>query len=133
MRLASPALSILGVLALASLACGLGGCGDDDGGGATTPYGANTPYGADTPYAAGGGAKSGLSADLAKVIRPENVKDGGEDAVLNSFDCRQALHVTYGSALDRFKERLLDVLDRHEEVHYGTLQAHLSRHVAPFA
>ncbi len=73
-----------------------------------------------------------VSADLAKVTRPEELKVGEEQTVLDSFDNRQVLHVTYGSVLDRFKDRLLHVLKSNEEAHYAALESHLGKHVAPF-
>jgi hypothetical protein len=58
--------------------------------------------------------------------------------VIDQFDARQALHVTFGSVLRadggrRFGERLLDALRREEETYYAGLAAHLGRHAAPFA
>lgn len=38
--------------------------------------------------------------------------------LLEQFDARQVLHVTHGSVLDRFSERLLATLWKHEEVYY---------------
>ena len=73
-----------------------------------------------------------VSAELSKATRPEDLKAGEEQAVLDSFDNRQVLHVTYGSVLDRFKDRFLHVLKSNEEAHYAALESHLGRHVAPF-
>jgi hypothetical protein len=73
-----------------------------------------------------------VSADLAKVVRPDDLKEGEEPAVLDSFDNRQILHVTYGSVLDRFKGRLLHVLKHNEEAHYAALETHLRKHITPF-
>ncbi|MFC1672238.1 tagaturonate epimerase family protein [Planctomycetota bacterium] len=74
-----------------------------------------------------------VSAELSKVTRPEDLKEGEEQSVLDSFDARQVLHVTYGSALDSYRARIMRVLRTNEEAHYDVLQKHLSRHVTPFA
>jgi hypothetical protein len=40
--------------------------------------------------------------------------------------------VTFGSVLDRFRERLMTTLDAHEEAHYAALAVHFTKHLAPF-
>jgi hypothetical protein len=82
-----------------------------------------------------------VSADPARVKRPEELKDAELPDVLDEFDARQVLHVTFGSVLTapaghgvyRFRERLLGVLNDHEEEHYAALETHLGRHAEPFA
>jgi hypothetical protein len=78
-----------------------------------------------------------VSAVLAKVARPEGLDDAALPAVLDQFDTREALHVTYGSVLtegggERFRGRLLDALRAHEEDYAETLRRHIWRHLAPF-
>jgi hypothetical protein len=51
---------------------------------------------------------------------------------LDQFDAREVLHVTFGSVLDRWGERLLSVLDEFEEDHYAALEAHFQRHLSSF-
>jgi hypothetical protein len=63
---------------------------------------------------------------------PASPSDGELPALLDQFDTRQVLHVTFGSALERFGAELLDVLAAHEEVHYAALEAHFERHLSPF-
>ena len=61
--------------------------------------------------------------------------------LLDQFDARQVLHVTFGSVLtatnedgsSRFRQRILTALKQDEEAHYAALARHLGRHVAPFA
>jgi hypothetical protein len=81
-----------------------------------------------------------VSADPGKVRAPDAVADEELPGVLDEFDARQVLHVTFGSVLTdasggeyRFRNRLLDVLREHEEEHYAALASHLGRHAAPFA
>lgn len=75
-----------------------------------------------------------VSADLAKVPFPEKLSDSELPALLEQFDARQVLHVTFGSVLnsDRgYKARLMAGLAAHEEIHYGVLERHFIRHLAP--
>jgi hypothetical protein len=74
-----------------------------------------------------------VSANPARVPKPDALDDGQLAGVLDLFDGRQVLHVTFGSVLDRFGERLLATLDAHEEAHYAALASHFRRHLAPFA
>jgi len=82
-----------------------------------------------------------VSAVAAKVPGPDALKDEELGNVLDLFDGRQLLHVTFGSVLTakdeaggyRFRDRLLSALKANEEVHYETLKVHLGKHVSPFA
>ncbi|MCX7804949.1 MAG: tagaturonate epimerase family protein [Planctomycetota bacterium] len=82
-----------------------------------------------------------VSADPAKVPSGGSLPDDRLESVLDSFDGREVLHVTFGSVLTarspdgsfRFRDRMLDALRREEEKHYLAIERHLSRHVAPFA
>jgi len=84
-----------------------------------------------------------VSADLSKVptvddLVSDDVDDVELPGILDQFDTRQALHVTFGSVLtadggERFRKRLYAALEADEEAHYAALEAHLGRHVAPFA
>ena len=82
-----------------------------------------------------------VSADPAKVSTPDKLADGELATVLDDFDGREMLHVTFGSVLTirdaagdyRFRDRLLDALQADEEAHYAALEAHFDRHVAPFS
>ena len=73
-----------------------------------------------------------VSADPDKVPLPDTLTDGELASVLDLFDGRQVLHVTFGSVLTRFGERLKEVLAKHEETHYAALEAHFVKHLAPF-
>ena len=73
-----------------------------------------------------------VSAQLEKVPRPEDMADEDLAEVLDLFDGREVLHVTFGSVLDRFGVELLAALDENEEAHYAALEAHFDRHLAPF-
>ena len=81
-----------------------------------------------------------VSADLAKVPRTAHHKDAELPALLEQFDTREVLHVTYGSVLNarrtdgswQFRERLLETLRQNEEVYLRALERHLARHIEPF-
>jgi len=78
-----------------------------------------------------------VSADMAKVARPEDLADAELPAVLDAFDARQALHVSYGSVLTadggrRFRGRLMTALRTHEEAYAEALRKHIGRHLAAF-
>lgn len=78
-----------------------------------------------------------VSTDLSAIPNPTEVPDNElETAYLGENNGRQLLHLTYGSILSatrsgeaRFKDRLFDVLDEHEEEHYEALKTHFLRHV----
>lgn len=74
-----------------------------------------------------------ISALLAKVPRPEALADAQLPGLLEQFDARQALHVTFGSVLSDpdLKARLFAGLAAHEEAHYDALERHFVRHLAP--
>ena len=81
-----------------------------------------------------------VSADVGQVPAPASLRDGDLPGILDNFHTREMLHVTFGSVLTaeqngkpQFKDRLMQALAEHEEVHYQTVRAHIARHVAPFA
>lgn len=81
-----------------------------------------------------------VSADAAKVPSPESLPDDQLPNVLDQFQAREVLHVTFGSVLTaeesgkpRFKDRLMAALESNEEVHYEAVRAHIEKHVRPFA
>lgn len=68
--------------------------------------------------------------------RLEDVPERPEDAELESSyldtdSGRQILHVTYGSVLRHtgFKPRLLELLEREDDLHQELLEAHLGKHI----
>ena len=82
-----------------------------------------------------------VSADPSKVRRPDQLADADLASVLDDFDGREMLHVTFGSVLTKqdpggdyyFRDRLLAALRASEEAHYTALEAHFDRHIAPFS
>ncbi len=82
-----------------------------------------------------------VSAELARAPLADAVRDADLPALLQQFDTRQILHVTYGSVLNaqdesgksRFKDEMMALLRAHQEAYSGNLKAHFARHLKPFA
>lgn len=74
-----------------------------------------------------------VSADVAKVPAAATLSDAQLPALLEDFDAREVLHVTFGSALAQFGDRLMAALSANEEAYYETLERHFYRHLKPFA
>jgi tagaturonate epimerase len=73
-----------------------------------------------------------VSADVTRVPAPDALADLELARVLDAFDGREVLHVTFGSVLDAYGERLTAVLDANEEAHYAILETHFMQHLIPF-
>jgi tagaturonate epimerase len=81
-----------------------------------------------------------VSADLNKVPSAKDLTDYHLSRLLDDFDAREVLHVTFGSVLTtpdqtgqpRFRDRLLNALAEHEEAYHECLRQHLFKHVEPF-
>ncbi len=74
-----------------------------------------------------------VSAEVDRVPRLDDVPDAELAKVLDLFDGREVLHVTFGSVLERFGKQLLSALDENEEAYSAALEAHFDRHLAPFS
>jgi hypothetical protein len=73
-----------------------------------------------------------IAADLGKVPPASELGSEQYSDILHSWDGRQVLHVTFGSILDQFGPEIIAMLKRHEEAYYQALEAHFSKHLAPF-
>ena len=75
------------------------------------------------------------SASLERATAPESVADGDLFALLDRFDEREILHVTFGSVLKRedLRDRLVETLADHPEDYADNLEKHFVRHLEPFA
>ncbi len=74
-----------------------------------------------------------VSADVAQVARPATLNDADLPAILDQFDTREALHVTFGSALAQYGDAIQGTLIAHEAEHYAALEAYFIKHLTPFA
>ncbi len=73
-----------------------------------------------------------VSASLGRAPLPDAVRDTELVSLLDAFDARQVLHVTFGSVLARYGDRLRVFLRAHSEVYEANLERHFIRHLAPF-
>jgi len=81
-----------------------------------------------------------VSGRKENVPDPATLRDEQLPGLLDRFDARQVLHVTYGSVLtavgdsgaSRFRTRMMAALDEHEEDYAVVLEEHLRRHIDPF-
>ncbi len=71
-----------------------------------------------------------VSADLSNL--PASPPPSHSAPLLDQFDARQVLHVTFGSVLAAFGDEIKALLAAHEEVHYAALAAHFQRHLQEF-
>ena len=82
-----------------------------------------------------------VSARLDRAPEPSAVPDADLIGLLDDFNARQVLHVTFGSVLSekggtgapRLGARLLALIARHPEAYAANLERHFARHLAPFA
>ncbi len=76
-----------------------------------------------------------VSADISKIPDLRTLGDEQLPSLLEDFDCREALHVTYGSILnnDDLRGPIFETLEDNEDTHYQILETHFARHFAPFA
>ena len=76
-----------------------------------------------------------VSASLERAVQPKELPDGGLPALLERFDEREILHVTFGSVLKeaRLRHRLMELLREHPERYAAGLEKHFLRHLEPFA
>lgn len=73
-----------------------------------------------------------VSARLDAVLPAEAMDSADLPGLLSQFDARQVLHVTFGSVLDQFGDRLLKTLEKHHEAYDEVLRPHFRRHLACF-
>jgi len=73
-----------------------------------------------------------ISADPARAPQLDRLADADLPAVVDQFDARQMLHVTFGSAIMRLGPEMQAALRTHEETHYTALEKHFNRHLSPF-
>jgi tagaturonate epimerase len=79
-----------------------------------------------------------VSADLERAPHPEQVSDW--PALLDQFDAREILHVTFGSVLTdktssgawHFYDHFMDIMKASPEAYALNLEKHFGRHLQPF-
>ncbi len=73
-----------------------------------------------------------VSADLARVPAIASLSDAELPRLLDQFDAREVLHVTFGTALAEYGDRLKALLAAHPDAYAAALERHFYRHLAPF-
>lgn len=73
-----------------------------------------------------------LDAQLDKVPAADAVADADLPALLDQFDSRQVLHVTFGTLLDRHGAAIARLVDEREDEWRAGLERHFARHLTPF-
>ncbi len=79
-----------------------------------------------------------VSAELGRAPQPQDVRDW--PSLLDQFDAREILHVTFGSVLTersansewRFHDHIIELLRFNPEAYASNLEYHFTRHLAPF-
>lgn len=82
-----------------------------------------------------------VSAELSRAPRPEDVAQAQLPALLDQFDAREILHVTFGSVLRtqnadgsfRYYDRFMALLRSNTGAYAANVKAHFIRHLKPFA
>lgn len=80
-----------------------------------------------------------ISAQINNAPKPNEIKDW--PGLLDQFDAREILHVTFGSVLtektgdgnSRFYDRLISVLSTNREMYFDNLASHFRHHLQPFS
>ena len=70
-----------------------------------------------------------VSASLANVPPAADLSDDALAGLLDQFDARQVLHVTFGSVLDTFGSDLHRLLRAHASTYAAYLERHFKRHL----
>lgn len=73
-----------------------------------------------------------VSASVERVPAASALSDAQLPELLNEFDARQVLHVTFSAVLHALGGALYDTLRDHEEEYANTLQRHFAAELAPF-
>jgi len=73
-----------------------------------------------------------VSARLDHVATAGDLADAELPQLFVQFDARQVLHVTFGSVLDAFGDRLAATLKHHRDEYYAYIKRHFDRHLEAF-
>ena len=70
-----------------------------------------------------------ISLNLNKILPIEKIADKKLGDLFSLPDARQLIHITYGSILNEFREKIYKALFLDEEEHYRLLEEHLDKHL----
>jgi len=74
-----------------------------------------------------------VSAELVRAPVLKILADAQLPSLLDHFDSREILHVTYGSALEKWGGQLKEVVRKNEGLYYEFLERHFIKHIRPFS
>jgi hypothetical protein len=76
-----------------------------------------------------------VSAEIGRSPLPGDLGEADLPALLEQFDAREILHVTFGSVLKEasLRDQLLGLLREHPDHYAADLEKHFLRHLEPFA
>ena len=85
-------------------------------------------------------ASYNVSAELRRAPDPGSVSDADLPALIDQFDAREILHVTFGSVLRTrdiggrflFYDKLMALLRANPDAYAANLEKHFVRHLKPF-
>lgn len=72
-----------------------------------------------------------VSGELSHMPDIAELSDHDLPSLLDQFDTRQVLHVTFGTALDRFGAMIHERIHANEDAYYDILARHFRRHLEP--
>ncbi len=71
-----------------------------------------------------------VRGEVDKVNVPDD--DAALPILIDEFDSRQILHVTFGSVMNKFRAPLYEVLRAHPDAYAAFLETHFDKHISPF-
>lgn len=74
-----------------------------------------------------------VSASVERVRASDELTDAQLPELLDEFDAREVLHVTFGSALKQYRAELYAALRTHENEYTEILYKHFTKHLAAFS
>jgi len=73
-----------------------------------------------------------ISAQLDRVPSVMDLDDVALPKLIEQFDARQMLHVTYGSILDKFHSEFMEILPKEQNLYDQFIKSHFIKHLEPF-
>lgn len=73
-----------------------------------------------------------ISGSPAGMPQLADLHGGAIATLIEQRDARQVLHVTFGSVLSRYRERIVQQLQAHPADYRAALRRHFERHLSPF-
>ena len=71
-------------------------------------------------------------ARITNVPGSNALKDRQLPGLLDQFDSRQVLHISFGMIMESFSQEILACLDKRDEAYWSALEGHFKKHMQPF-